>query len=82
MVTGDVTYTAVFEKEPLAIPGDINGDGNVNAMDCLLLKGYILKTFKNADAEQIARMNLNGDKTVNAVDYALLRAAVLGTKKF
>lgn len=82
MVTGDVTYTAVFEKEPLVVSGDINGDGNINAMDCLLLKGYILKTFKNADADQIGRMNLNGDNAINAVDYALLRAAVLGTKKF
>ena len=49
-------------------------------MDCLLMRGYILKTFKNATAEQIERMNVNGDKTVNAVDYVLLRAAVLGTK--
>ena len=66
------------QKEPKK--GDINGDGKVNAMDCLLLKGYILKTLKNATAEQIERMDLNGDKTINAVDYALLRAAVLGTK--
>ena len=74
-----VAYLKLVEKHS-ALKGDINGDGKVNAMDCLLLKGYILKTFKNATAEQIERMNVSGDKTINAVDYALLRAAVLGTK--
>lgn len=73
------TFVSLGEPPKVEIPlGDINGDTVVNAMDCLILKGYILKTLRNATAEQIARMDLNGAGGINAMDYAVLRSIVLG----
>lgn len=76
---GKGTPTLRWQKTPVDPSfGDINGDTVVNAMDCLILKGYILKTLKNATDEQIARMDLNGAGGINAMDYAILRSIVLG----
>ncbi len=55
--------------------GDVNNDGNIDALDFALLKKYLLDstvsiTKTNAD------VNLDGD--INAIDFALMKKYLLG----
>ncbi len=61
---------------PAIIPGDVTGDGKVNAADALeILRYAVHKT--DLTAEQQAAADLNGDKAINAADaLAVLRKAV------
>lgn len=59
----------VSSDEP--VRGDVDGDGNVNALDAAL----IYKLVKNNSAlteEQIAACDMNGDGKVNILDAALI----------
>ena len=58
--------------------GDVNGDGNVNATDYLMLKRAVLGTFALSDQKKAAA-DINGDGNVNATDYLMLKRVVLGT---
>ena len=60
--------------------GDINGNGQIEATDYLLLKRYCLGTFRLADWQK-AVADINGDGSINALDYMLLKRHVLGTYK-
>ena len=55
--------------------GDINNDGQIDAIDFLLLKKYILglDTIENAN---LADLDANGE--VNAIDFSLLKQYLLG----
>ncbi len=68
--------TVCGEPDPMAvttIPGDVDGDGKVNAKDANLMKQMILGT---ADTETSADMN--GDGKVNSVDLNILKILVIG----
>ena len=56
--------------------GDINGDGEVDAVDYILLKKLILGTLEPSP-EQEKRMDVNGDGETDARDYILLKKIVL-----
>lgn len=59
--------------EPGVIPGDLNGDGQVNTSDYVLLRRYLLGTgnvSSNAD--------MNEDGVINSLDYVYLRQYILG----
>ena len=70
IVAGGVTVTN-------RIPGDINGDGVVNVVDCLRLKKY-LAGFKVTIVEQNA--DVTGDGAVNVVDCLRLKKYLAGFK--
>jgi rhamnogalacturonan endolyase len=54
--------------------GDLNNDGNVDALDYALLKQYLLGNSSGIN-QQSADMNEDGD--INAIDFALLKVALL-----
>lgn len=60
-----------------ALPGDINGDGKVNAVDSNLMKQIILDSMKPNEKE-FAAADINGDGKVNAVDANLQKQIILG----
>ncbi len=62
----------------VTVLGDLNGDGNVNATDYLMLKRAVLGTFALSD-EKKAAADINGDGNVNGTDYLMLKRVVLGT---
>lgn len=62
---------------PLSL-GDLCKDGNIDAMDYLLLKRYCLGTYKLTDAQK-AVADVNKDGSINALDYMLVKRHVLGT---
>ncbi len=61
--------------EPIA--GDVNGDGNVNANDALMLMRYALGLVELTPA-QLAVADINGDDRVDANDALMLMRKSLG----
>lgn len=59
-------------------PGDINGDGEVNAQDYMAVKRFVLGTLSLTEA-QTAGADVNGDGAADAQDYMMLKRIVLGT---
>ncbi len=57
-------------------PGDLNGDGLLNAKDYLLLKRGILQTCSLTPRQEFLA-DLNGDGVLDALDYLLLRNSLL-----
>ena len=61
---GTITWEA-YALEPSHIPGDINGDGNVNLIDAQQLMRYV----KYHDVTVVeASLDVNGDGKVNLID--------------
>ncbi|MBO4366069.1 MAG: discoidin domain-containing protein, partial [Clostridia bacterium] len=61
---------------PVYEQGDLNGDGEVDAIDYLLLKKSILGSY-NLSPEEEARADVNGDGEIDARDYIYLKKLVL-----
>lgn len=68
VIAGGVTVTS-------RIPGDINGDGIVNVLDCLRLKKY-LAGFNVTIVEENA--DVTGDGNINVVDCLRLKKYLAG----
>lgn len=58
---------AVSEAVDRSALGDVNGDGQINVLDALMVLQAINDRL-NLDAEQFARADLNGNKTLEAVE--------------
>ncbi|MHB8061939.1 MAG: dockerin type I domain-containing protein, partial [Ruminiclostridium sp.] len=56
--------------------GDLNNDGQVNAIDFALLKKYLLGMGE--DGISLKNADINEDGAVNSIDYANLRLYLLG----
>ena len=56
--------------------GDINLDGDINAIDYILLKKYVLQTIQ-LNENQLAVADINGSGEIDAVDYILLKKKIL-----
>ena len=71
MPANNLTCTATFNAGA-ALPGDVNGDGSVNALDVVAVINHFLgtQTWPQAD--------VNGDGAVNALDVVLVINKVLG----
>ena len=70
--SGSTTLNFLLAPEPL-VPGDVDGNGTVNAVDIQLVVNKVLGVNigdRNAD--------INGDIVVNALDVQLVVNAVLG----
>lgn len=59
-----------LEISVVATLGDVNGDGNLDYMDVLSLKKYVLDLDSNVTVQNA---DLNGDGIVNIVDYVELK---------
>lgn len=59
-----ITVSEVVDRSAL---GDVNGDGQINVLDALMVL-QASNDRLNLDAEQFARADLNGNKTLEAVE--------------
>ncbi len=65
----DTTFT-------IAVIGDINGDGKLNAVDYVLSKRQVMRTLE-LEGAQLAAADVNVDCRINVLDYALLKGHVM-----
>ncbi len=73
---GSVSCT-VSVTDNTSVPGDLNCDGKLNAVDCNLIKALILG-MADRDEARLRAADLNADGKINAVDGNLLKQWVLG----
>lgn len=66
------------DKEKLK--GDINGDGNVNIADAVILQKYLLGTEKLTE-DQYERAKLTDDNDVDVFDMVIMRKLILKDNK-
>ena len=58
--------------------GDVNGDGQIDSTDYLLLKRHMLGTLRLTD-KQLRFADVTGNGVVDSTDYLLLKRHMLGT---
>lgn len=59
--------------------GDLNADENIDALDFVLIKQYLLGTVTDFPASDDMYVgDLNGDGSINAIDFALMKQYLLG----
>ena len=80
LFTGDSGYLFnlnwfTFEAGSLYQAGDINSDGQIDALDFQLLKAYLLG-LGNIEDTKLADIDANGE--INAIDFSLLKQYLLG----
>ncbi|MBO4879524.1 MAG: hypothetical protein J5544_04630 [Clostridia bacterium] len=77
--TSTAKYYAHFTEvpeQPDLLPGDVNFDGSVDAVDALLVMRCAMNLISFTD-EQLAAGDVNGDGTVNATDAVLIMRMAL-----
>lgn len=71
--------TAGSDTPSNIVYGDVNGDGNFNAIDFANVRMYLLGLsdgFTYSEGKKAA--DVNGDGNVDAIDFALMRSKLLG----
>ncbi|MBO6060563.1 MAG: CehA/McbA family metallohydrolase, partial [Clostridia bacterium] len=65
--------------EIVVTPGipDINGDGEINSLDALMLMRYVMNLIE-CTPEQVALMDVDGNGVVNMLDALLLQRMIMG----
>ena len=76
-ITEDVTVTVTGIEKLVLAPGNINGDGSVDAADASLVYAAA-NGSRELTEEQITAADVNGDGKVNAADAALIYAYANG----
>lgn len=61
-----------------AMTGDINDDNEITAQDYMMVKRYVLGTFKLNETQSVSA-DINCDGEITAQDYMMVKRAVLGT---
>ncbi len=69
-------YLAGESTTPVIIYGDVNDDGDINALDFALLKTYVLTG--EAGGINLKAADVNRDDSVNSIDLALVKSYLLG----
>ena len=72
-----VGSTNVSALEPPGVYGDFNDDRNVDALDFMKLKQYLM----DQNTTYYYYMDLNGDSALDAMDFAILKQYLLGIVK-
>lgn len=67
--------TPVYAQEEC---GDVNGDGNVNVVDLVLVHKHILDIEEITCPDMIDRADLTGSGDITFLDAELLMALILG----
>lgn len=75
-VTRNISVKAVFEKQTVVVPGDINGDATVNIKDAIMLSQYLADTITLSDVQKIAANVFKGDDKDGA-DNINIKDAIL-----
>lgn len=70
-------YTDKLHAEPPYLTGDVNGDGNANPVDYLVLKRHT-EGAGTLSPEQAARGDLNGDGKTDEADCEALKKSLRG----
>ena len=73
MPAANVTINATF-KANTNMPGDVNGDGEVNSVDITILYNYLL----NGDTEGMTYGDQDGDGAITSVDITVVYNTLLG----
>ena len=68
----------IYKKYTNIVIGDINGDGEVNSGDLLLVRQHLLKINELNNIYFIAA-DINYDKEINSADLLRIRQHLLGT---
>lgn len=79
--TGDILNIKVGEEEKsyrIVIKGDVNGDGNVSAIDYVSIRKHIMNSGSLNGSYAIAA-DINNDSIIGAVDYVMVRKYIMGT---
>ncbi len=61
------------------LKGDVNGDGEFNAIDFALLKKYLMGEATLTD-EQLKAADVDNNGEINAIDFAIMKQVILGIK--
>ena len=69
------------ETFTIAVIGDIDGNGKVNAKDYLMVKSHVLGQYVLTGAP-LAAADVNVDLVCNAKDYLMVKMYVLGNYDF
>ncbi len=69
------------ETFTIAVIGDINGDGEVNAFDYMMIKRHVLGTYKLTGAA-LAAADVNVDLSADTIDYLMVKMYVLDNYDF
>lgn len=77
-------YILQIDSNPTEIPvvekGDVNGDGEFNAIDFALLKKYLMGEIEFTDVQKkAADVDDNGE--INAIDFAIMKQVILGARE-
>ena len=59
----------------VSLTGDINGDGNINVLDVVMLVGHIL----NPDTSELENGDINSDGNIDVLDVVALVSIILGS---
>ena len=58
----------------VSLTGDINGDGNINVLDIVMLVDHIL----NPDTSELESADINSDGNIDVLDVVALVSIILG----
>ena len=67
-----------FEPEPEQIKGDANEDGEINLLDYMMVKRYILGIYEPT-AQGLKNADVDGDGVIKLRDYMMIKRHILGT---
>ncbi len=76
----EVEDPEVSDPEIEGTLGDVDGDGDVDAADYVLVKRAVLNTYELSEQQKIVA-DIDADSDVDATDYVLVKRIVLGTYK-
>ena len=69
---------AVTESIVVVVSGDVNGDGRLNSVDCLIVKRSVVLGGENTLSGAYYEAAKFGADKVSAVSYLLMKRAYLG----
>lgn len=74
LAIGDILHLTKREF----VPGDVNGNGEIDPQDYAMLKRFLLGTY-DLTVEQKIRADISGDGHLTSKDYAMIKRKYLGT---
>lgn len=72
----DFGFTLLVEEDSQLLPGDVNGDANVNILDIVMVANYTLGQMEFTD-EQIQAADVNQDGNINILDIVQIINIIL-----
>ena len=81
LATGDkinITVGSESKEYEVVIYGDVNGDGDINAIDYVKIRKYIMNTA-NLSESYSSSADVNRDGNIDAIDYVRIRKYIMNT---